>query len=119
MAIGFGTSEIPLNCGKRLIAHYIHQLAIDEPDRVCMSIPLTSEPRDGFKDLTFFDLDKAIDVASFWIEEHFGTGKDFECNLIAYIGPHDLRYIILTIAAIKTGHKVCQHLQQRVYTYGF
>ncbi|KAB8295043.1 hypothetical protein EYC80_006986 [Monilinia laxa] len=42
-------------------------------------------------------------VASFWIEEKLGTGENFQC--IAYIGPHDLRYILLTIAAIKTGHK--------------
>lgn len=107
MAIGFGTSEIPLNCGKRLIAHYIHQLAIDEPDRVCMSMPLTSEPRDGFKDLTFFDLDKAIDVASFWIEEHFGTGKDFEC--IAYIGPHDLGHgLNKTVSQISSHNLSCR-----------
>jgi hypothetical protein len=70
-----------------------------------MSIPLTSKPRDGFEDITFHQLDKAIDVASVWVEDQFGIGKDFEC--MAYIGPQDIRYILLMIAAIKTGHKVC------------
>ncbi|QSZ36628.1 hypothetical protein DSL72_006509 [Monilinia vaccinii-corymbosi] len=104
MAKGIATSEIPSDCGKRLMPHYIHQTAIDEPHRVCISTPLTSEPRDGFEDITFSQLDKAIDVASVWVEEQLGIGKNFPC--IAYIGPHDLRYILLTMAAIKTGHKL-------------
>ncbi|KAJ8067330.1 hypothetical protein OCU04_004683 [Sclerotinia nivalis] len=104
MAINPETSEVPPDCGKRLAAHYIHQVAIDDPHRVCISIPLTSEPRDGFEDITFCQLDKAIDVASVWVEKQIGIGKDYES--IAYIGPHDLRYIVLMIAAIKTGHKL-------------
>ncbi|KAF7951992.1 uncharacterized protein EAE97_001489 [Botrytis byssoidea] len=104
MAIEIAISELPRDCGKRLIAHYIHQTAIDEPHRVCISSPLTSEPRDGFEDITFSHLDKAIDVASNWVESNAGIGTDFDC--IAYIGPHDLRYILLIIAAIKTGHKL-------------
>ncbi|THV50449.1 hypothetical protein BGAL_0150g00130 [Botrytis galanthina] len=89
MAIDPAISELPRDCGKRLIAHYIHQTAIDEPHRVCISRPLTSEPRDGFEDITFSQLDKAIDVASNWVENNAGIGTDFDC--IAYIGPHDLR----------------------------
>ncbi|APA11657.1 hypothetical protein sscle_08g064270 [Sclerotinia sclerotiorum 1980 UF-70] len=104
MAINPETSEVPSDCGKRLAAHYIHQVAIDDPHRICISIPLTFEPRDGFEDITFCQLDKAIDVASIWVEEKIGIGKDYES--IAYIGPHDLRYILLMIAAIKTGHKL-------------
>ncbi|CCD55192.1 similar to NRPS-like enzyme [Botrytis cinerea T4] len=104
MAIDMAIPELPRDCGKRLIAHYIHQTAIDEPHRVCISRPLTSEPHDGFEDITFSQLDKAIDVASNWVEKHAGIGEDFDC--IAYIGPHDLRYILLMIAAIKTGHKL-------------
>ncbi|KAF7898165.1 hypothetical protein EAF00_004611 [Botryotinia globosa] len=104
MAIDIAISELPRNCGKRLIAHYIHQSAIDEPHRVCISSPLTSEPRDGFEEITFSHLDKAIDIASNWVEKNAGIGTDFD--FIAYIGPHDLRYILLMIAAIKTGHKL-------------
>ncbi|TGO60194.1 hypothetical protein BOTNAR_0149g00190 [Botryotinia narcissicola] len=89
MATDIAISELPRDCGKRLIAHYIHQTAIYEPHRVCISSPLTSEPRDGFEDITFSHLDKAIDVASNWVESNAGIGTDFEC--IAYIGPHDLR----------------------------
>ncbi|KAF7861579.1 hypothetical protein EAF04_008141 [Stromatinia cepivora] len=104
MAIDPETSEVSPDCGKRLVAHYIHQFAIDDPNRICISIPLTSEPRDGFEDITFCQLDKAIDVASIWVEKQIGIGKDYES--IAYVGPHDLRYIVLMIAAIKTGHKL-------------
>ncbi|KAI9641883.1 hypothetical protein NHQ30_009750 [Ciborinia camelliae] len=87
MAIDIATSEVPPDCGKRLIAHYIHQVAIDEPHRVCISIPMSSNPRDGFEDITFCQFDKAIDVASVWVEEQLGIGKDFK-------------------SAIKTGHKL-------------
>lgn len=114
MAIDMAIPELPRDCGKRLIAHYIHQTAIDEPHRVCISRPLTSEPHDGFEDITFSQLDKAIDVASNWVEKHAGIGENFDC--IAYIGPHDLRYILLMIAAIKTGHKVCPPLHTSLRT---
>ncbi|KAM3075334.1 hypothetical protein ACMFMG_007227 [Clarireedia jacksonii] len=96
--------EFPPDCGKRPAACYIHQVAADDPERVCISIPLTLEPRDGFKDITFKQLDKAIDVASTWIETQFGIGQNFEC--LPYIGPQDLRYVLLMIASVNTGHKL-------------
>lgn len=71
---------------------------------MCISIPLTLEPRDGFKDITFGQLDRAVDVASAWIDTQFGISQNFET--LPYIEPQDLRYVLLMIASVNTGHKV-------------
>ena len=94
----------PVDVGKRLLPVLIDDIAASDPERVFASIPLTTEPSAGFRDVNFADLSKAIDRCSWWVKEQVGRSTSFET--VAYIGPLDLLYHILAFACVKTGHKV-------------
>ena len=68
------------------------------------SYPRSPNLQDGFRDVNYLQLANAINACAWWIEDHIGKGHNFET--LAYIGPSDLRYAIITVAAIKTGYKV-------------
>ena len=90
--------------GRRLLPILIDEKAESTPDLPFVSIPVTSQPRDGFVDISYGRLAKAIDRCSWYIEEKLGKGYNFAT--LGYMGPLDLRYIIFMFAAVKVGYKV-------------
>ena len=89
----------------RLLASRIDFLARTDSTRVYASIPKYDDPKDGFRDVTYAELAKAIDRASWWLDSRLARSHgEFEC--FAYFGPRDLRYVAMIIAGIKTGRKV-------------
>ena len=90
--------------GRRLLPSLIDEIAATDPDRVFLSIPRTADIQDGFQDISFQRLAKAIDRCAWWLEQLLERGKGFPT--VAYMGPHDARYLILTFACSKTGLKV-------------
>lgn len=98
-------SDIPQ---PRLIPHVISDRANKTPEKIWASIPLSlNDASKGYEDITFARLNYAITRASHWLQGvvRDGTGQP-GCKALAYMGPPDTRYIILTVAAIKTGYKV-------------
>ena len=89
--------------GHRIISSLIDDYARETPNRCFCSLPKTTRIEDGFYNITYGVLANAINRLAWWIEEKLGTNEDFET--LAYVGPPDLRYIALTIAAQKTGYK--------------
>lgn len=88
--------------GHRLIANLIDQRAREDPQRPIWSIPRSSNLADGFRDISYGQVAQAINRAAWWIDENVGKSTTFET--LAYMGPPDLRYAVLTVAAQKTGH---------------
>ena len=82
----------------------IDEIAQRTPNAVFASIPKTSNPVDGYKDVTYKLYADTIDRAALLLEESI-KGKDHG-DTIGYIGPSDLRYVILAIAAVKINMKV-------------
>lgn len=98
-------AEIPQ---PRLIPHVISDRANKAPDSIWASIPLSlNDASTGYEDVTFARLNFAITRASHWLQDTVRDGTKLPgCKALAYMGPPDTRYIILTVAAIKTGYKV-------------
>jgi hypothetical protein len=90
--------------GNRLLPITIDDTAENNPERLFGCIPRTNDPKDGFLDITFADFARVIDRAAWWLEELLGKSTTFET--LAYLGPSDLRYFILVVAASKVGYKV-------------
>jgi acyl-CoA synthetase (AMP-forming)/AMP-acid ligase II len=90
--------------GLRLLPGIIDERAITHPDDAYASVPNTPQPQDGFKNISYGTFANAINRCAWWIEDHLGRGQNFET--LVYVGPNDLRFSILTVAAVKTGHKV-------------
>jgi hypothetical protein len=93
--------EIP---GQRLILDLIDDIAILDEDRIFASIPTSDDPVDGFIDITYQRLALAIDRASWWLQKAMQGHPQLET--FAYLGRNDLRYQLLTLAAVKTHYQV-------------
>lgn len=97
-----GPTNPAIPYGRRLIASRIDELARQDPNCVWISIP-SARPIKGFRDVTWAEGANAINRAAWWLESKLGYGSGQAP--VAYIGPQDIRYIILLVAAIKTKHK--------------
>ncbi|KZF22836.1 NRPS-like enzyme [Xylona heveae TC161] len=92
-----------LDYGRRLVPTIIDERARMGYAKPYASIPRSTDVSLGFRDVSYRELANAINRCAWWLEEKLGRSDGFET--LAYIGPTDLRYIILTVATIKTGYK--------------
>lgn len=98
------TATLQSKYGHRLISQLIDDRAKTNPQRSVWSIPRSLNLADGFRDVCYGQVARAINRAAWWIDGNVGKSTTFET--LAYMGPPDLRYAILTVAAQKTGHTV-------------
>ena len=98
------TEQDDLKVDKRLIPNVIDELAIRRPDGILACLPKTEKPSDGFINVTYKQFANIINYVAGWLEERMGTEEG--SRVIAYIGLSDLRYVILTVAAVKVDCKV-------------
>ncbi|KAK8064619.1 nonribosomal peptide synthetase [Apiospora phragmitis] len=92
--------------GKRLIPNIIDDIARREPQREWAKIPVSSEPKDGWRTVTFQQFANAINRCCHRIIERASQATTEKFPTVAYIGPNDARYLIIMVAAIKTGRQV-------------
>ena len=98
------SSRPPVLYGKRLFPVTVDEIARTTPDKIFACIPRTNDLKDGFEDVTFGGFARAANRIAWWLERSLGKSSTFET--LAYIGPFDLRYFILLVAAPKVGYKV-------------
>lgn len=101
-------TNVPSNVdyGRRLIPHVIDDLAKREPEREAFFIPRSSNPKDGWKAISFKEYANAVNRVAHRIIETCGTPRDGTFPTVAYIGPNDARYVVLLVGAVKAGYKV-------------
>lgn len=90
--------------GQRLLIQVIDERAAAGHSRPYASIAQGGNFEDGFQDVSYGSFANAINRCAHWLLDRFGCSSSYET--IAYIGPLDLRYNILAMAAVKTGHVV-------------
>ena len=90
--------------GRRLFPILIDEIARDSPTKPFVAIPKSSNPKDGFFDISYHLFAGAINKCAWWIEKELGRSRDF--GTVAYMGPLDLLYPILIFATVKAGYKV-------------
>jgi acyl-CoA synthetase (AMP-forming)/AMP-acid ligase II len=100
-----GSIEYTPAYGRRLVPVAVDDFAAEQPDKIFAYFPKSSNVKDGFINVTYSALARAIDRTAWWLEERLG-GRSTTFETLAYIGPSDLRYTILMVAAVKTGYKV-------------
>ena len=92
--------------GKRLIVNIIDETAEKDPDRQFLAIPRSSDPKDGWRDITFREFANVVNRFAHRIVETFGEAPPKTFPTFAYIGPNDVRYVVLMAAAVKAGYQV-------------
>lgn len=92
------------NNSDKLIPHIIDELAQTHPEKLYGETPISPETYEhGYRKITYRDLANAINGMTHWIEKTLGLGSAF--GTLVYLGPHDVRYVILLVAAVKAGYK--------------
>ncbi|KAI1364341.1 hypothetical protein F5Y08DRAFT_217449 [Xylaria arbuscula] len=91
--------------GRRLLPHIIDDVAGQDPQRNILLTARSSDPKDGWAPMTFYDYANAINHCARDIVDRYGEAAEGHFPTIAYIGPQDARYLILVIAAVKAGYQ--------------
>ncbi|KAK8016859.1 Non-canonical non-ribosomal peptide synthetase FUB8 [Apiospora rasikravindrae] len=86
----------PADGGKRLIPNIVDEIASHEPNREWAQIPVSSDPKDGWKTVTFQQFANAINRCCHLIIERTGQAAPGTFPTVAYIGPNDARYLVST-----------------------
>ena len=96
--------DISMEFGKRLLPQVVDNYALNQPNRIYASIPKSgTNLSDGFQDITMAKLAAVVNLLAWWIDGTLGMGH---LTAIAYIGPADIRYATVFLAAVKCGYKV-------------
>ncbi|KAI4176560.1 MAG: hypothetical protein LQ346_007859 [Caloplaca aetnensis] len=92
----------PTEYGKRLVPQILDTLASTEPDRIIYSIARFSGPAQEFRRVSARTFAQAVDKTAWWLQKQVGT--TIEIQTVGYMGPHDIRHILLTYASVKAGY---------------
>lgn len=91
--------------GQNLLINVVEHRAAVTPSKVFASLAKTSNPRDGFDNVTYGQLLRAVDRTACFLDGCLGTSD--KCSVVGWAGPPtDFRYILLAFAGMKTGHTI-------------
>lgn len=94
------------NWREELTPHIVDRLAKVTPSAVHALYPKSTVTyEEGYRAITYKDLANAVNGIAWWLHEALGPSDNFD--VLAYVGPNDIRYIALLLGAMKTGHLVC------------
>ncbi|GLA05490.1 putative NRPS-like protein biosynthetic cluster [Aspergillus niger] len=88
----------------RLLVTHVDTIAKQFPNRRFGLIPNGTDVDQGFREVTFRDLSRAVNAMSWWIDDTLGKPQPGE--KIAYLANNDVRYIIFMLACHKTGYTI-------------
>lgn len=78
-----GSIELP-SVAFRSVTKAVDELAVSKPDQTFAIVPRSSNVTEGFREVSFSRLAKAINAMARWIERTAGAAKGGET--IAYMG---------------------------------
>jgi hypothetical protein len=67
-----------------LLPQFLEQIARDEPARIWFTTPHSPDLQTGWRDITFAELNHAVNGFAKWVERSIGTGSGKE--VMAYVG---------------------------------
>ncbi|EHK42400.1 hypothetical protein TRIATDRAFT_35063 [Trichoderma atroviride IMI 206040] len=91
--------------GRRLIPQIMDSLAARDPGRIVFSLTTARDGSLGRLDVSAKTFTRAVDRLAWWIKDQVGISSSIKP--VGYIGPHDLRHVLLTYASVKAGYSVC------------
>lgn len=95
------------NYGRRLLPVVIDQIAQDDPERTWASFPIDDwNLSAGYEDISYNRLAGAINRLAHFIVDNVGRSAPGKFETIAYLGVSDVRYHLVQMAVVKTGHQV-------------
>lgn len=90
---------------KQLLVNVVDGLAKFQANALYAEYPYSATSYEaGYRKITYALFANAVNGLAWHLHDILGPGKDFPT--LAYIGPNDLRYNALLLAAVKAGYKV-------------
>lgn len=89
--------------GRRLVVDTVDELAAREPARPYVYVPRSGRPQDGWAPITFKQLANAVNHVAPMVARHVKAGSADGFPTLAYVGPSDVRYVVVMLACIKAG----------------
>ncbi|KAL1969205.1 hypothetical protein VTN77DRAFT_459 [Rasamsonia byssochlamydoides] len=87
-----------------LVPHILDYLAAVDPDGLFAEYPISAVSyQEGYRSITYSAFANAVNGLAHWIRETLGKPSR-EYEVLAYIGPNDLRYPALVLDAVKAGY---------------
>ncbi|KAL4894674.1 acetyl-CoA synthetase-like protein [Aspergillus ambiguus] len=94
--------SFPQKARAQLLPNIVDHYAQVKPDAIYAEYPRSPYTYDeGYIQVTYMDFANAINGFAKWLTERFGPGNG---EILAYIGPSDLRYPALVLGAVKAGY---------------
>lgn len=96
-----------------LVPHIIDYLASSQPDSLLAEYPVSAiSYEEGYRKITYGAFANAVNGLAHWMKRTLGAPRR-EHEILAYMGPNDLRYPGLVVAAVKAGFIVreCEELR--------
>ncbi|MCJ1245408.1 hypothetical protein MMC30_002612 [Trapelia coarctata] len=88
-----------------LVPHMVDHLAEFKPHQLYAEYPVSPLSYEkGYRKISYSDFANAVNGIAWWLFRILGPGKEHE--VLAYIGPNDLRYPALILGAVKAGYTV-------------
>jgi acyl-coenzyme A synthetase/AMP-(fatty) acid ligase len=84
------------------IVDHLAKVLPDSPYALYPNSPVTYD--EGYRTVTYKGFANAVNGLAWWLHENLGPSKNFD--VLAYIGPNDVRYTALLLGAIKAGYVV-------------
>jgi acyl-CoA synthetase (AMP-forming)/AMP-acid ligase II len=93
--------------GQRLVVNIVDEYAVHEPERIFIHQPFSSNLKDGFRAITFRETSRAVNHLARELLQQTQEVAHKKNNFptVAYIGPSDIRYVIVMLACIKAHRK--------------
>ncbi|KAJ0426802.1 acetyl-CoA synthetase-like protein [Aspergillus carlsbadensis] len=86
----------------QLLPHIIDNYAAVKPDAIYAEYTVSpTSYENGYRPITFKAFANAINGIAHWLVEQLGPGNG---EILAYLGPNDLRYPALVLGAVKAGY---------------
>ncbi|KAI0186726.1 male sterility protein-domain-containing protein [Astrocystis sublimbata] len=93
-----------MDFGRRLLPQVVDSYANSKPGKYYASVPKSGlDLSQGYQHITMKKLAALVNRVSWWLDDKFGRGH---LEAISYIGPADIRYAIIFLAATKCRYKL-------------
>lgn len=91
---------------KRTLLQAMDALTAQDPARLYCIQPKSSDISQGWKNISFADMQGAVNHTVSWIQENCTASTGNQPQVLAYMGANDVRYLAFTFACMRLRHTV-------------
>lgn len=93
-----------------LLPHNLFNIAEKYPQIAYAEFPCNPlDIKEGYRTISFAEVANAVHAIAWWIEENVGKLNEIDKvgkETLVYIGPNDIRYVVLCLGSVMCGYKV-------------